>query len=134
MCLFGGGEYHDYTVLEIYDCGHPFSHISKLGGPEVWNWNGELPRVVFPCRDSAKFQPHYSEHNFAGGYCSGLRRCKHYSGQNPGDANIAQDKIWEMQTLLRTKSRGYHCSGQNLGDENIAQDSTGGANITQDKN
>jgi hypothetical protein len=103
VCLFGGKEYHDYTGYIQYDCGHPFSHISKLGGPEVWNWNGELPRVVFPCRDSAKFQPHYSEHNFAGGY---------YSGQNLGDANIAQNKIWEMQTLLRRKSRGCkHYSG-----------------------
>jgi len=100
VCL---GKENTMTILEIYDCGHPFSHISKLGGPEVWNWNGELPRVVFPCRDSAKFQPHYSEHNFAGGY---------YSGQNLGDANIAQDKIWEMQTLLRTKFRGRkHYSG-----------------------
>ncbi len=29
-------------------------------------------------------------------------RCKHYSGENLGDANITQDKIQDMQTFLRT--------------------------------
>jgi hypothetical protein len=63
------------------------------------------------------------------------RGCKHYSRQNLGDANIAQDKIWEMQTLLRTISRGCKTLlRKNFGYANISQDSMGGANITQDKN